>query len=143
MEDRQPGDLDRHPDRAAVSPPGSLWLPSNRGDYAIPLTGAGVARAQNFGFGLPKRIRLSGLTLLTPTGAHTTAGQPVQTLVLGGPTAAGETRYFTVVRGPKGKVSVRTLGHRDLKLVVIQRAPATSGYAPAHRRVVFVGGRRR
>jgi len=94
---------------------------------------------------LPKRVKLNGLTVITPANARTNAGQRVRTIIKGGPakaSAAGEVRYFTVVRGPKGKTSIRTYGHRDLKLKVSQKAPAVTGYTAFARSASYIRGRR-
>lgn len=112
----------------------------------VTLSGTGSRKKQTLKPGLPKRIKLSGLTLITPADARTNAGQRVRTIVRGGPTkaaAAGQVRYFVVVRGPKGKVSVRTFGRTDLRLVVTQKAPATDGYTPFARSATYVAGKRR
>ena len=94
---------------------------------------------------LPKRIKVSGLTVITPANTRTNAGQLVRTLVRGGPvkpTAAGQVRYFTVVRGPKGKTSVRTNGYPNLRLKVTQKAPATTGYTAFTRTATYTKGTR-
>jgi Regulator of chromosome condensation (RCC1) repeat/Abnormal spindle-like microcephaly-assoc'd, ASPM-SPD-2-Hydin len=112
----------------------------------VTLSGTGSRKQQTLKPGLPKRIKLSGLTLITPADARTNAGQRVRTIVRGGPTkasAAGDVRYYVVVRGPKGKVSVRTFGRRDLKLVVTQKAPATAGHTEFNRSATYVAGKRR
>lgn len=69
----------------------------------------------------------------------------MRTTVRGGPTkptAAGEVRYYTIVRGPNGKTSVRTYGHPKLRLKVTQRAPATEGYTAFKRTATYTGGKR-
>ncbi len=100
-------------------------------------------KKQRLAASLPRRIKVRGLTLITPANANTTAGQQVRTRVSGRSTAAGQTRLYRVVRGKNGKVSVRTFGHRDLRLVILQTAPATDGYTRFERRAIYVGGQRR
>jgi hypothetical protein len=110
---------------------------------ATPVTPVDPARkAQKFGFSLPKRIKLSGVTLITPANVKTNAGQSVKTSVTGKSTAAGQTRLYKVLRGKNGKVSVQTFGYRNLRLVVVQRASATKEYKAAKRRAAYVGGAR-
>ena len=90
-----------------------------------------VLKKQTLSVKLPNRIKFSGVTLITPEGARTNADQPVRTIVRGGPgtsSTAGEVRYFTVLRGPDGKVSIRTFGKPHLKLRITQKAPAVTGY---------------
>ena len=102
-------------------------------------------KKQTLSLKLPKRIKLSGITLITPAGARTNADQPVRTIIRGGPgtpSTAGEVRYFTVLRGPDGKVSVRTYGQPGLKLRVTQKAPAVTGYTAFTRTATYTGGRR-
>ncbi len=94
----------------------------------------------------PKRIKLAGVTVLQGPNARTNADQRIRIRVRGGPTrssAAGEVRYFTVIRGPKGKTSIRTYGRPDLRIVVRQKAPATSKYRKFTKKTVYVDGRRR
>ncbi len=94
----------------------------------------------------PKRIKTSGLTVIAGKNPRTNAGQRVRTRVDGRPirpTASGEVRYFKVVRGPKGKVSVRTYGYPGLRIVVRQTAPSTTGYKRYKRTSVYLDGRRR
>lgn len=98
---------------------------------------------QTLAAALPRRIKRSGLTLITPANARTNAGQLVRTQVRGQSRAAGETRLYTVVRGRNGKVSLRTYGHKDLRFVITQKAPATQAYLPLQRRAVYVDGPRR
>ncbi len=77
---------------------------------------------------------------------RTNAGQRVRTRVGGRPirlTTSGEVHYFKVIRGPKGKVSVRTYGYPGLRLVVRQTAPSTTGYKRYKRTSVYLDGRRR
>ena len=104
-----------------------------------------VTKKQTLKTKLPKRIKVSGLTVITPANTRTNAGQLVRTLVRGGPvkpTAAGQVRYFTVVRGPKGKTSVRTNGYPNLRLKVTQKAPATTGYTAFTRTATYTKGTR-
>ena len=94
----------------------------------------------------PKRIKKRGLTVLTPAGLRTNAGQSLKTRVRGrviGSVAAGDLRTFSVVRGPRGKVSVRTFGRDDLRLVVRYAAPATKRYTAYRKTVAYVRGTRR
>ena len=159
----------RHPDRGTVVPGlGEVQEPTSAGSKSttvtvasnadpvqVTLTGIGTAAPtpspavktkQTLATKLPKRIKLSGLTLITPANARTNAGQRVRTSVRGGPvrpTAAGEVRYFTVVRGPNGKTSVRTFGYPNLRLKVVQKAPTVEGYTAFQRQATYLGGKRR
>lgn len=93
----------------------------------------------------PKRLKRVGTTVITMPKAHTNAKQRVRTTVRGGPlkaSATGQVRYFTVVRGKKGKVAIRTYGYKNLKITVTQRAPATSGYLRFKRDTVYLNGKR-
>lgn len=93
----------------------------------------------------PKRIKKRGVTVIQGKNALTNAGQRIRARVFGRPmaaSAAGETRYLTVIRGPKGKVSVRTYGKR-LRIVVRQSAPATDEYRRYARTTLYVNGKRR
>lgn len=94
----------------------------------------------------PQRIKLAGLTVLTGRNAVTNAGLPIRTVVRARPmgvSVQGEVRYFTVVRGKQGKVSIRTFGYPRLKVVLVQQAPPTVMYLPMRQRTVYVSGRRR
>jgi hypothetical protein len=125
---------------------GYLRFTSNRGVDSVGLAGRGVKKRQHLSQKLPKRIKVLGLTPLTPANARTDAGQPIQTMGRGGPLqprAAGQVRYFRMVRGPHGKTGIRTFGHADLKIVIIQRAKGTAQYRPFERRVVYINGVRR
>jgi hypothetical protein len=133
---------------------GQLAFTSNAAGspHSVGLSGTGsaeppaVKQKQTLKPKLPKRIKLSGLTVLTPANARTNAGQRVRTIVRGGPvkpTAAGEVRYFTVVRGPNGKTSVRTFGYPNLRLKVVQKAPAVEGYTAFQRQATYLNGKRR
>ena len=120
---------------------------SSSAESALTVTATPVGptpkKQQRFAASLPRRIKLQGLTLITPANARTNADQPVKTRVSGRPTAAGQTRLFTVVRGKNGKVSVRTYGHRGLRLEIVQKAPATDAYTKFKRQAVYVNGQRR
>jgi hypothetical protein len=120
---------------------------SSSAESALTVTATPVGptpkKQQRFAASLPRRIKLRGLTLITPANARTNADQPVKTRVSGRPTAAGQTRLFTVVRGKNGKVSVRTYGHRGLRLEIVQKAPATDAYTKFKRQAVYVNGQRR
>ncbi len=135
---------------------GQLAFTSNApgSPHIVALSGTGsatpqpppVKKKQTLKAKLPKRIKISGLTVLTPANARTNAGQLVRTVVRGGPvkpTAAGEVRYFTVVRGPNGKTSVRTFGYPNLRLKVAQKAPAVEGYTAFQRQATYRNGKRR
>ena len=129
----------------------TLTFASNApGSPTVRLSGTATApqsgkRKQILRPGLPARIKLAGLTLITPANARTNAGQRVRTIVRGGPakpSAAGEVRDFTIVRGPRGETSVRTFGRTDLRLIIIQKAPATAGYTALRRSARYLGGER-
>lgn len=111
----------------------------------VPLNGQSIALQRPLGQrGLPpEEIGLSGVTVLTGKNARTNSGQRIRTKVAAGTTAAGEVRYFRVIRGPKGKVSLRTYGHKNLKVVLVQSAPATAEFTAYRKRTVYVGGVRR
>jgi hypothetical protein len=127
---------------------GQLTFTSNApgSPHQVSLAGTGAKKKQQtLGAKLPKRIKVSGLTVITSTNARTNAGQLVRTIVRGGPikpTAAGQVRYFTVVRGPQGKTSVRTYGYPNLRLRVSQKAPATAEYTPFARTATYTAGTR-
>ncbi len=129
---------------------GQLSFTSNApgSPHTVALTGTGTKAAkkkQTLKTKLPKRIKISGLTVITPANARTNAGQLVRTIVRGGPakpTAAGEVRYYTVVRGPNGKTSVRTYGYPNLRIKVTQKAPATDGYTAFTRTATYTRGTR-
>ncbi len=137
---------------SAGSKSATVTVASNADPVRVTLTGIGTAaptpgpkKKQTLKQKLPKRIKVSGLTLITPANARTNAGQLARTIVRGGPTkptAAGEVRYFTVVRGPNGKTSVRTYGFPNLKLRVTQRAPATEGFTAFSRTATYTNGKR-
>jgi YVTN family beta-propeller protein len=123
--------------------------------HAVTLSGTGTAaptpppvgkQKQTLSAKLPKRIKRSGTTVITVRNARTNAGQRVRTIIRGGPVkaaAAGEVRYFTVIRGKKGKVSIRTYGYPNLKFKVTQKAPSTSDYKRFKRTAVYVRGTKR
>ena len=118
------------------------------GPHTVSLTGTGTKAAkkkQTLKPKLPKRIKLSGITVITPANARTNAGQLVRTIIRGGPanrTAAGEVRYYTVVRGPNGKTSVRTYGYPNLRIKATQKAPATTDYTAFARSATYTRGTR-
>ena len=94
----------------------------------------------------PARIKGAGTTVLTGRNALTNAGQRIHTIVdvrVKGSTAQGEVRYYRIVRGPAGKVSIRTYGRPGLKVVLVQSAPATDTYKPFRQRTVYVNGAKR
>lgn len=97
---------------------------------------------QTVAVALPRRIKVEGRTLITPANTRTNAGQLVTTRVTGRKPGS-QPRAFTVIRGKNGRVVVRTFGSRNLRLVVVQRAPATDAFTAFERRVVYVGGQRR
>lgn len=94
---------------------------------------------------LPARVKRAGLTVIAPANARTNAGQRIATTVRcrpGKPAASGQVRFCSVIRGPKGKVRVRTYG-QPVQVVVTQRAPATTTYKAMRVRSVYVNGRKR
>lgn len=109
------------------------------GPSILPTMPPAASIRQTLSTRLPKRINLSGVTVLLPKNAHTNAGQLVRTVVRGTPAGA----RFTVIRGPKGMTSLRTFGDRRLRLKVIQKAPAITGFGPFSRTTTYNGGRRR
>lgn len=127
-----------------------LTFTSNAPDSpdTVTVNGTGVQvpmKTQRLATQLPTRIKVSGLTLITPANTRTNAGQRVRTIVRGGPkkpTAAGEVRSFTVIRGANGRTSVRTYGKPNLRLVVVQRARATQGYSAFTRTTKYTNGKR-
>lgn len=82
----------------------------------------------------PKAIKAKGLTVLTGRNALTNAGQPIATKVK--VTSSGKGRAYRIIRGSKGKVSIRTYGKR-LKVTLVHSAPATGDYLPYTRRTVY------
>lgn len=94
----------------------------------------------------PVRIKVAGTTVLTGRNALTNAGQRIRTGVqvpIKGTRAQGEVRYYRIIRGPKGKVSIRTYGRPGLKVILTQSAPATDAYKPYRLRTVYVNGAKR
>ncbi len=87
----------------------------------------------------PKRIKKRGLTVLTPKNAKTSAGQPIATKVSG----KGKGKAFQVVRGKKGKVSVRTFGKNRWRLVLTRTAAGNDLFEPFSQRTVYKNGKRR
>lgn len=88
----------------------------------------------------PGHVKGNGVTVIQGRNARTDAGQPIRALVTGRPIAsnsAGDSRFLTVIRGAKGKVSVRTYG-TPVRVVVRQSAAATAGYQRYQRRTVYV-----
>ena len=94
----------------------------------------------------PARIATSGTTVITGKNARTNAGKLITTRVRCGArdsVTAGEVRYCSVIRGPKGKVSIRTYGRPGLKVVVVQSAPATDTFKAYKKRTVYINGTKR
>lgn len=87
----------------------------------------------------PKRIKKRGITVLTPKNARTNAGQSIATKVTG----KGKGKAFKVIRGKKGKVSVRTFGKKGWRLVLTRTAAGAGTYEPFKQKVVYVNGKRR
>ena len=88
----------------------------------------------------PKTVNSDGVTLIQGANARTNTGQRIRALVTGHPTgtsAAGETRYLTVIRGPEGRVAVRTYGI-PVRITVRQTAAPTEGYKRYLRKTVYV-----
>src|SRR5690606_26577110 len=81
----------------------------------------------------PKAIKRAGVTVLTGRNARTNSGQLINTKV----TVKPKTAKYKIVRGPKGKVSLRTFGVKKLKVVLVQSAPATDTYLPYRKRTVY------
>ena len=84
----------------------------------------------------PAKIKQSGLTVITGKNARTDAGQMIRTQVRCAQTRAGKDPLCTVIRGPKGKVSLRTYGQR-VRVVVVQSARGTTDYKPYRLRTVY------
>ena len=93
----------------------------------------------------PAQIKSSGITVITGADARTNAGQRIRTRVrcTHGPAAAGEQRYCTAIRGANGKVSVRTYGQSNVRVIVVQSATATAEYKAYRKRTVYVDGEKR
>ncbi len=87
----------------------------------------------------PKRIKKRGVTVLTPKNAKTSAGQAIATTVTG----KGKGKAFKVIRGKKGKMSVRTFGAKGWRLVLTRSAPGNDTYEPFSQRIVYKNGKRR
>ena len=90
---------------------------------------------------LPKRIKKRGLTVLAPADLRTSAGQPVTTVVTG-KARKGKVRYFRIVKGKDGKVSVRTFGRVVPRLVVVRTATGTDAVEAYRSTTVFRTGLR-
>ncbi len=90
----------------------------------------------------PKRIKKRGVTVLTKKNTRTNAGVRIKTKVAG-KAKKGKVRYFRVIKGPKGKVSVRTFGRKRWRLVLTRSAPATDRFEAYRARTVYVNGKRR
>ncbi len=90
----------------------------------------------------PKRIKKRGVTVLTKKNTRTNAGVRIKTKVAG-KAKKGKVRYFRVIKGPKGKVSVRTFGKKRWRLVLARSAPATDTFEAYRARTVYVNGKRR
>ena len=90
----------------------------------------------------PARVKKAGVTVITGANARTNAKQLIRTRVrcLRGSATAGERRNCTVIRGPRGKVSVRTYGQSNLRVIVVQRAPSTPEFKAYRKRTVYVSG---
>lgn len=93
----------------------------------------------------PATVDTNGVTVITGKNAKTTAGQPIRTRIRcsRGPAAAGQVRLCTVIRGPKGKTSVRTYGVDGVKIVAVQYANGTLDYRPYRKRTVYINGKKR
>lgn len=81
----------------------------------------------------PKAIKKTGTTVLTGKNARTNAGQRIRTAVRVHAPAATRPE---VVKGRKGKVSIRTYGP-GFTVVLTQSAPATDGYQAYRLRTVY------
>lgn len=93
----------------------------------------------------PARIARDGVTVITGRNARTNARQSIRTRVRCVPVkaaAAGQTRYCSVIRGPKGKVSLRTYG-AVVRVIVVQSAAPTAEYKRFLKRTVYVDGRKK
>ena len=49
-------------------------------------------------------------------------------------------RYFRIIRGPRGKVSIRTFGVDGLRIVVVQRARGSASFEPFVRTAIYRDG---
>lgn len=124
----------------SVSPPPTTPAPSPE-----PTSTTGTRRTQTLKPSLPRRIKRDGVTVITPAGARTNAGLRPRTRVKGWPrraSAAGDVRYFVVLRGNKGRVAIKTFGYPHLKFEVTQRAPSTAEYRAFLREAAYVNGHR-
>jgi hypothetical protein len=101
-----------------------------------------TTKQQQSGPTAPKRIKKRGVTVLTKKNARTSAGLPVSTKV-SGKAKKGKIRLFTVIKGKRGKVSVRTFGKKGWRLVLTRTAAGNDVYAPWRQRTVYVNGKRR
>ncbi len=91
----------------------------------------------------PASIKIIGTTVLTGSNARTNADQLISTRVrvrTGDSTAQGEVRYYKLIRGPQGKVAIRTYGRPGLTVILLQSAPATDTYRSYRNRAVYVDG---
>lgn len=93
----------------------------------------------------PISVKTDGVTVITKAGAKTNAGQAIRTRIRCtlGAAAAGQKRLCTVIRGRKGKTSVRTYGVEQLKIIALQYAPGTPEYRAYRKRTVYVDGKKR
>jgi len=135
-----------------------LTVGTSAGDIAVAVSGRGMpnptpsptatttpaSKIQRLKDGLPKRIKRAGITVITPAGARTTAGQSVRTRISGQraiKTRSGPARLFTTVRGPDGQLSIRTYGRPLRTITVTQSAPAVTQYRPLQRQGLYRAGR--
>ncbi len=84
----------------------------------------------NCGRIFPKKIARNGLTTLQRQNCRTNAGKRVNVTVNGalrGTSMRGDLRLYRVIRGPGGKVQIRTYGHK-LRITVNKRANPTTAY---------------
>ncbi len=91
----------------------------------------------------PASIKIVGTTVLTGRSARTNADQLIATRVrvrTGDSTAQGEVRYYKLIRGPQGKVAIRTFGRPGLTVILLQSAPATNTYRNYRNRAVYIDG---
>ena len=52
-------------------------------------------------------------------------------------------KSYRIIRGSKGKVSIRTFGYRGLRVVLTQTAGATANYLAYREVTTYVNGRQR
>lgn len=106
----------------------------------IPTTTPAADQPQTLAWQPPAKVKRRGTTLLAPADLRSSAGMVVTSTVTG-KAKKGKTRYFKLIKGNQGELSIRTFGRKGWWLVINQSAAGT-GYIPFSRRIFYVDGRR-